>query len=149
MKKVLLATMFLVLSGAQMLHAGDSLSRAAIAGDLSAAQGCLKSGEKVNDIDKWGWTALHWSIYYGNTPVARWLLDTGADPNSRTVKDYGSYLVGTTPLILASAYGHDEIVAALLKKKADAGVVDRKGKKAIDYAREYDFHKCVSLLERK
>jgi len=148
MKKVLLVAMMLVL-GATLARAGDDLSRAAIAGDMTAVQERIKGGEKVNDIDKWGWTALNWAVYYGNTPVVKWLLDSGADPNLKTVKNYGSFMAGTTPLILAAAYGHDEMIAALLKKKADAGVVDSSGKKAIDYAREYNFDKCVALLRRK
>ena len=37
----------------------------------------------------------------------------------------------------------------LLSKKADPQVVDRRGKKAIDYAKEYQFEKCVALLKAK
>lgn len=149
MKKVLFAAMILVLAAGQMVYAGEKLSRAAVAGDLAGVKDCVKNGERVNEVDKWGWTALHWAVYYGNIPVAKWLLESGANPNITTVEDYGNYMKGTTPLILAAAYGHDELVAALLDKDADAGVIDRTGKKAIDYARSYEFHKCVALLEQK
>ena len=76
-----------------------------------------------------GWTALLWSVYSGNMPVTKYLLDNGADPNLGTVKEYGSYLPGTTPPHLAAAYGHDDAIAALLKKKADRSYLDRKGKR--------------------
>lgn len=149
MKRMLLCAAIISLAAGSLAHAGNDLSRAAIAGDLVAAKERVKAGEKVTDIDKWGWTALHWAIYYGNMPTAKWLLDQGADPNAKTEKEYGVFLPGTTPLIMAAYYGHDEAIAALLKKKADTGVEDRKGRKAIDYAREYNFDKCVALLSRK
>lgn len=149
MKNRILVALFLVFVAAQSLYAKEDLSRAAIAGDLQAVKELVKSGEGVNDIDKWGWTALMWSVYYGNIPVAKWLLEQGADPNIKTEKNYGSYIKGTTALILAAAYGHHEAVAALLKKKADASYVDKKGKMAIDYARESEFDKCVALLQKE
>jgi uncharacterized protein len=148
MKKLLVA-LFLVFVATQAVFAGNDLSRAAISGDLQEVKTRMTKGEKVNDIDKWGWTALQWSVYYGNMPVTKYLLDNGADANLSTVKEYGSFLPGTTPLILAAAYGHDDAIEALLKKKADRSYVDRKGKKAIDYAVEYEFDKCVALLKHK
>jgi ankyrin repeat protein len=149
MKYRIFAALFLVLIATQTLHAAESLSRAAISGDIQAVKDLVAAGESVNDIDKWGWTALMWSVYYGNIPVAKWLLDQGADPNIKTEADYGSYLTGTTALILAAAYDHPMAVEALLQKKADAGYVDKTGRKAIDYAREYGFDRCVALLEGK
>lgn len=149
MKKLLLAAAMLVLASAGAAQAGNALSRAAIAGDMTAVQARVKAGEDVNDIDKWGWTALHWAVYYGNSTVVQWLLEQNADPNEKTKEEYGPFLPGTTPLIMAAYYGHNEITAALVKKDADASVVDRKGKKAIDYAKEYSFDKVVALLENK
>lgn len=149
MKSMILLALFLVFVPFQTLQASDDLSRAAIAGDIQAVKDTVKSGENVNDIDKWGWTALMWSVYYGNIPVANWLLEQGADPNIKSKKEYGSYLPGTTALILAASYNHPDAVEALLKKNADANYVDRKGKMAIDYAREYEFDNCVALLQKK
>ena len=149
MKKLLLTAVVLVLTSAGAAQAGNALSRAAIAGDITAVETRVRAGEKVNDIDKWGWTALHWAVYYGNSGVAQWLLERDADPNVKTEAEYGPFLPGTTPLIMAAYYGHDNIAEALVKKKADAGVVDRKGKKAIDYAHEYSFETVVALLEKK
>lgn len=149
MKSRILAALFLVFVSVPSLQAGENLSLAAISGDIQAVKEQVKSGEGVNDIDKWGWTALLWAVYYGNIPTASWLLEQGADPNIKTVAEYGSFLPGTTALILAAYYGHHVAVDALLKKNADAGYVDRKGRKAIDYAREFDFEKCIVLLQGK
>ncbi|UFS69352.1 ankyrin repeat domain-containing protein [Geomonas sp. RF6] len=150
MKKCLFAALFIVLMAAQVACAGTKLSRAAVDGDLDLVKERVeKKGENVNEIDKWGWTALMWAVYYGNYPVTQYLLEHGADPNIKTEAEYGRYLPGTTALILAAAYGHDDAVAALLKKKADSSVTDRNGKRAIDYAKEYQFDKCVALLKGK
>lgn len=132
---------------ASSLQAGNKLSKAAVDGDLAKVQQCIEKGEKVTDVDKWGWTALHWAAYYGQPKVAQWLLDHGADPNMKTLKSYGRYKPGITPLILAAYYGHDEIVKALLEKKADASTQDSQGKIAIEYAKEFKFEGCVKLLK--
>lgn len=148
MKRILVAaTLFtaaVVFSGC----ASSGMSRAAVDGDLQAVQEYARKGESVNAIDKWGWTPLHWAIYYGNFPVAKWLLENGADPNIKTREEYGNYLPGTTPLILAAAYGRDDAVKALLAHKADTTPVDRRGKTALDYAEQYQFEKVVALLKR-
>lgn len=149
MKSRILVALLLVFIAVQSVQAAESLSRAAISGELQLVKELVKSGEGANDIDKWGWTALMWSVYYGNIPVVKWLLEQGADPNIKSESSYGAYLPGTTALILAASYGHHEAVDALLKKNAEAGYVDKKGKKAIDYAREYEFDKCAALLQGK
>ena len=145
------AAMVLLLVASMALQsgcAGSRLSSAAIDGDLQQVQELVKSGQKVNEIDKWGWTPLLWAVYYGNFPVTRWLLDNGADPNLKSELTYGNYKPGTTPLILAAAYGHHDAAKALLEKKADRNIVDRSGKKAIDYAEQYQFEKVIALLKK-
>lgn len=150
MKTMVLLLLGLVLiTGCQSLPTNENLSRASIAGDIQTVKELVKSGENVNGIDKWGWTALLWSVYYGNITVSKWLLEQGADPNIKTEKDYGSFLSGTTALILAASYNHPEALAALLNKNADASYVDKKGRMAIDYAREYGFDQSVALLQKK
>lgn len=148
MKRVLIAAILVMVALSQFGCANSGMSRAAIYGDLQAVKECASKGEKVNDVDKWGWTPLMWSVYYGNLPVTKWLLDNGADPDMKSRGEYGNYLPGTTALILAAAYGRDEAVAALLAKNADPAIVDRKGKTALDYAREHDFDKVVAMLKK-
>ncbi len=143
----LLAAAAIVLGGSA-LQAGTKLSRAVADGNLQKAKDLVASGEKVNEVDKWGWTPLAWAAYNGYPPIVAWLLEQGADPNALTIKEYGRYKPGVSPLILAAYYGHDGIVADLLKAKADPGITDVSGKKAVDYAREFGFTKCVELLSR-
>ena len=123
MKKRLLVALFLCLVALQAACAANNLSRAAVDGNLQMAKDSVAQGERINDIDRWGWTALAWAVYYGNFPVTKWLLEQGADPNIKTTLNYGHYPEGTTPLILAAAYGHADAVEALLEKKADPNVI--------------------------
>lgn len=137
-----------ILLGAPALEAGTKLSRAVVDGNLPLAKNLVEAGEKVNDVDKWGWTPLAWAAYYGHPVIVRWLLEQGADPNILTIKEYGRYKPGVSPLLLAAYYGYEEIVADLLKAKADPSIADISGKKPVDYARDFGFTKCAEMLSR-
>lgn len=147
MKRSILLLLLAGLTALQFGCASTGVSRAAVDGDLQTVQRLVGKGEQVNEIDKWGWTPLMWAVYYDHFPITQWLLDNGADPNIKSEQTYGNYKPGTTALILAAAYGHDNAVKALLDKNADPNVVDRTGKRAIDYAEQYEFHKVLSLLK--
>lgn len=67
---------------------------------------------------------------------AELLLENGANPNF-----LGSDM--RTPLITASAEGHDKMVSLLLQYGADATVTSRSGNSAFDYAKFYS-HKNVA-----
>ena len=125
------------------------LSKAAIEGDVSVASKLVASGEKVNDVDWWGWTPLLWAAYYGQNKMVDYLLEQGADPNAVTKEAYGNFKPGASVLILAAYYGHSMIVESLLAKKADRAYKDHMGKTALDYAKQWDFDKCVALLEKQ
>jgi ankyrin repeat protein len=148
MGRMLSVAVVAFLTGALALQAGDKLSRAAVDGDLNKAKECVAKGEKVGDIDKWGWTALHWAAYYGQPGVVSWLLEQGADPNIPTQKKYGNFVPGATPLTLAAYYGQDKIVADLLAHKADASMKDGSGNTALEYAERFNFDACAKLLKK-
>lgn len=54
-----------------------------------------------------------------------------------------------TPLMIASSKGHEEIVKALLKAKANVNEVDKKGQNALHYATFYGHMKVAELLVRE
>ncbi len=145
---LLLTTAAAIMLSSSFLQGGTDLSRAAVDGNLTIAKERVKAGEKVNEIDRWGWTALGWAAYYGNEEVAVWLLENGADPNAKTTYKYGSYPSGVTPLILAAYYGHDGILKQMLEHKGDPTMVDSKGKTALDYAKQFNFERCVTILSQ-
>lgn len=60
------------------------------------------------------WTALHYAAAYGHTPIAKVLIEHGADMNAKT-------LSGRTALVLASEYGHKSVVSLLLSCSFEGG----------------------------
>ena len=146
MKHFAKLTAILIMGGSIALFGGTKLSKAAIAGDLDKVKECISNGEKVNEIDKWGWTPILWAIYYRQEVVAKWLLNHGADPNSQSTMIYGDFPIGTTPLGLAVYYAQEDQVTLLIASKADPSIADSKGKKPMDYAKYYNLEGCASIL---
>jgi hypothetical protein len=135
-----------ILGTAPMVRAGTKLSNAALHNDVAKIQTLLASGEKIDEIDKWGWTPLMWAVYYSYAPAAQCLLDHKANPNVQATKGYRSIPKGSTPLIICGYSGLDDFAKMLLKAGADRNIVNEKGKKAIDYAREFGFEEVIKLL---
>ncbi len=65
-----------------------------------------KGGGKVNDIDKEGWTLLHYAAFNGNLETVKFLIDKGASIHT---KNNGR----ETPLDLAREGGSTEVVNML------------------------------------
>lgn len=79
-------------------------------------------------IDKHGFTSLHWACYYGQLSSAELLIATGRVDVNSLAPDL------VTPLHLAAAGGHHEIVRLLLQKNADPNALDIVGNTALMYA---------------
>lgn len=82
---------------------------------------------------------IHWCSVGGNFKIASHLIDLGSpiDPTDDT---------DTTPLILASASGHPEIVALLLDKGADVNHQTSEGHSALQYAASKGFLAVIMLI---
>uniref|UniRef100_A0A8C3IXG9 Ankyrin repeat and FYVE domain containing 1 n=1 Tax=Chrysemys picta bellii TaxID=8478 RepID=A0A8C3IXG9_CHRPI len=107
------------------------LQRAAGAENEAAALFLATHGAKVNHRNKWGETPLHTSCRHGLSNLTAELLQQGANPNIQTEeavpsqKDASSppasenvYL--QTPLHMAIAYNHPDVVSVILEQKANA-----------------------------
>lgn len=92
---------------------GDTLRRAASAGDVAKVQELLAAGADVNAANRYGGTALAFAADKGHTAVVQLLLARGANVN---VTDT---FYNATPLSWAVIHGHAEIVGALLAKGAE------------------------------
>lgn len=131
------------------LQAGNKLSRAVIGGKLEEIKACLTGKEQVNDIDKWGWTPLHWAVYNHYDAIAKWLIAQGADPNLQSTRVYKSFPTGITPLWLAGYYGQDDLATILLAAKANPGIKDSNGSSPRDIALSFEFQSCADLMDGK
>ncbi|KAL5282049.1 ANKRA2 family protein [Megaselia abdita] len=109
-------------------------------GELSVDQ--LKSTVLNPDLnDKYSFTPLHWACYYGQLSSAEILIAT----NRVDVNSLAPDLV--TPLHLAAAGGHHEIVRLLLQKNANPDALDIVGNTPLMYASALNHpHTCNELL---
>jgi ankyrin repeat protein len=102
----------------------SALMLAALKGDLTL---CTTLIAKDADINKPGWTPLHYAATNGHVPVIQLLLDQyayidAASPN------------GSTPLMMAAMYGTSSAVKQLLEAGADPSIKNDKGLSALDFA---------------
>ena len=146
MKYLAKLTAVFIMGGSIALSGGTTLSNAVISGNLESVKACMKGGEKVNELDKWGWTPLLWAVYDRYLPITEYLLANGADPNIQADKAYSSLSKGATALVIASYYGLDDQAEALVNKGAKVDIVDGNGKTAMDYAKQYEFTAVVDIL---
>ncbi len=81
----------------------------------------LKRGARVDDVDKAGWTPLHFATFFSTeTEVMTALLDAGAAVNARNDR-------GITALYFAAATGHEAQVRLLLARGADRSIASKAG----------------------
>ncbi len=88
-----------------------------------------------------------WAVFYQYPEATHCLLEHHANPNIPVTKDYSSIPAGSTPIMVCAYYGLDELATALLKAGANPEHVNSKGKKALDYAVEFNFESTIQLLK--
>ena len=91
------------------------------------------------------WTPLHVVAQMGHTDIVQLLIDKGADIHTRCRRFDDE---GFTPLHLAAWMGRDDTVKALVARGADADLKTKKGRTALDFAREKDHTGVVELLRK-
>ena len=98
-----------------------------------------------------GGNPLHWATE-GNVKIMKWLIDRGADVNSRVVSDNESN--GMTPLIYCVWWcgDSDECIAnaeLLIDSGADLKARDAEGKSTVERARQQGRDKLAKALEAR
>jgi ankyrin repeat protein len=87
--------------------------------------------EKDAEVNKKGWTPLHYAATAGQDEVVKLLLDHSAYIDAASPN-------GTTPLMMAARGGNITTVKLLLDEGADLTLKNQLGLGAIDFAKQYN-----------
>ena len=102
----------------------NALMLAALKGHLRLAEQLIARGA---DINKTGWTPLHYAATGGHVEVIRLLLEHHAYIDAESPN-------GTTPLMMAAYYGGPKATKLLLEEGADPLLKNQKNLTALDFA---------------
>jgi ankyrin repeat protein len=106
--------------------AGETpLMIAAMRGSLDWTRRLVERGAQVN---REGWTPLHYAASGPDPAVLAYLLDRGAIVDARAPN-------GSTALMMAASYGPEPSVRLLLERGADAKLRNMRDMSAADFAR--------------
>ena len=118
---------------------GESpLMLAAIKGHVELAQKMIQKGA---DINKTGWTPLHYAASTGQLKMIGFLLEQNAYIDAESPN-------GTTPLMMASLYANPESVQLLLDQGADPMLKNEQGLTALQFAERGKRVDAVALLSK-
>jgi ankyrin repeat protein len=130
----------------EMLRACDKMDliSALALSDWDAAEGLLHDNPGLIERDGANSGGLHLMAKRNNVAAVRWLLDHGADPNSR----WSHWDAEVTPLHLAAMQGHRDVVRLLVEAGADPGIRDSKhDSDPIGWADFFGQREIVRILE--
>lgn len=113
------------------------LMLAALRGQLELVQMLVKHDA---DINKAGWTALHYAATGGHVPVIEFLLENSAYIDAESPN-------GSTPLMMAAMYGSPEAVKHLIQAGADLHVKNELGLTALDFAQRANRANNIELIQ--
>lgn len=130
----------IVLLAAYRVVVNDSLNTAAEHGNLPLVQALLARGANVDGRSIHFLTPLMSAAKGGQTSVARFLTDKGADVNAHN----GS----GSPLMWAAASGNKPTVRLLLERGANVNWRSDAGTTALQMAKEYQHPQIVIILKQ-
>lgn len=112
------------------------LMMAIIRGESQLAMQLIDKGA---DINKPGWTPLHYAATTGNVPMITLLLEKFAYIDAESPNK-------TTPLMMAAQYGTTGAVKLLLESGADVSLKNDLGLTAIDFAQQGKKQDSVDVI---
>jgi ankyrin repeat protein len=111
---------------------------ASLGGHAGIAKRLLAAGAQVN---RPGWTPLHYAAFGGNPELVRLLLERGADKNAVAPNGY-------TALMLAVIEGKSAAAKAILYEDPDLAHKGPAGESALGLAQRRGDQEMVELLKR-
>ena len=118
-------------------HHESPLMMAALRGHLHLAR---KLVEREADVNKTGWTPLHYAATGGHVALIEFLLDQHAYIDAASPNE-------TTPLMMAAHYGNPAATRLLVQRGADPGLKNQLGLSALDFAQNGTHPESVSLIK--
>lgn len=112
---------------AKSRNGDNALMIACYKGNKPAVEALVAKGAEVN---RPGWTPLHYAAASGSDEIVRLLLDKSAYIDAESPNK-------TTPIMMAAREGHIYTVKLLLDEGADASLKNELGMTAIDFARSH------------
>jgi len=113
------------------------LMLAALRGQLDLVK---KLVERDADVNKTGWTPLHYAATGGHVPVIEFLLEHSAYIDAESPN-------GTTPLMMAAMYGSPESVKHLIQAGADLQIKNGANMTALDFAQRGNRPNNIELMQ--
>ncbi len=124
---------------AQSRNGDTALMIASWLSDTSTALTLIERGAEIN---RPGWTALHYAAASGNVAIIARLLEESAYIDAESPN-------GTTPLMMAARGGRRDALLLLLEEGADPVLKNERGLTAADFARGYGFADLARLLDER
>ncbi len=124
---------------AQSRNGDTALMIASWLSDTSTALTLIERGAEIN---RPGWTALHYAAASGNVTIIARLLEESAYIDAESPN-------GTTPLMMAARGGRRDALLLLLEEGADPVLKNERGLTAADFARSYGFGDLARLLDER
>jgi len=100
---------------------------------------CQQLIERDADVNKTGWTPLHYAATGGHDDIIQLLLDNHAYVDAASPN-------GSTPLMMAAMYGSSSAVRLLLEAGADPSLKNDLGLTAIDFASKVQKTDSVAII---
>jgi ankyrin repeat protein len=114
----------------------SALMLAALTDQQDLAEKLIKKGA---DVNKTGWTPLHYAATKGHLAIISLLLEQHAYIDAESPN-------GTTPLMMAAMYGTPAAVKLLLQEGADPQLRNQQGLTALEFAERASRPDAVELL---
>jgi len=114
----------------------SALMLAALKGQIQIAEKLVQRGA---DVNKTGWTPLHYAASGSHLKILALLLENNSYIDAESPN-------GTTPLMMAAMYGSLAAVKLLLQEGADAKLKNQRGLTALDFAQQGNRPDAVNAI---